>query len=159
MSTERERDKGTHTNTSDRFHCERLLFGFSERSRARSRRAGCLAIATDRSMKKSRSLHLHYLFFPALKQWREPLFYLNTFFVLKKKNKKKKLLLLLLLLLCCCKLDIQQGLFRFQKLTGNERLSPLDSWFLYSRDPFLKCFALSPLHHRFWQLLSARLFL
>jgi len=65
VDRERERQRHTHTNTSDRFHCERLLFGFFERSRARSRRAGCRAIATDRSMKKSRCLHLHYLFFPA----------------------------------------------------------------------------------------------
>jgi hypothetical protein len=64
-------------------------------------------------------------FFSCLKTVKRALFYLNAFFVLKKKKKKKKLLLLLLL--CCCKLDIQQGLFRFQKLTGNERLSPLDS--------------------------------
>jgi len=62
---EREKETHTHTNTSDRVSCERLLFGFSERSRARSRRAGCVAIATDRRMQKSRILHLHYLFFPA----------------------------------------------------------------------------------------------
>jgi hypothetical protein len=55
MSTERARERDTHihTNTSDQLYCERLLFGFSERSRARSRRAGCPAIATDRSMQKS----------------------------------------------------------------------------------------------------------
>jgi hypothetical protein len=74
LNVDPERESPTHThahkNTSDPIYCERLFVGSSERSRARSRRAGCLAFATDRRMQKSRSLHLHYLFFPAWKQWR-----------------------------------------------------------------------------------------